>query len=219
MELNYAKFFEVSNLGFDSRYRSWDRKLFETDLTWNNITIVVRPEWDFLEKLIDLQSKLKWACGNQFLYWSHQLHTTIAFFDLSLIKASHLEQFKILISEYKDRICYEFLGCLMAPWWDWLVGVLQPSWGRKSELIEKIQITCNLQPGTKSQDPLINAIRKSFARMYLLKFQKSPPIEQIDFMKWLSEFSMWSRKPKEVLIYKTKSTLLDWAELLATIPL
>lgn len=219
MESNYQTFCEISNWIFDSKYSSWERSLFQSDVAWDNISIVIRPDWEFLSKLEWLHEEIWQKLGNQLLYRLDQLHTTIVFYEANALGDWNIDIIKQLLLKYAHVIQYDFLWFISAPGADGLVGILLPVGGWKEKLLIELSAELWVEPWTKSNNPIINKLRSVYAWMYLMKYKTAPSLKQIDYMKSLAHKSLWLRRPKQVLIYRTRSTLLNWAELLTQIEL
>jgi len=215
--LLYNQFCEYSDAVLDSHMRDDIWPLYANDWVPENITIVMRLSGDFLENLTSLMLEFEQYFPDQFVYNPEWLHTTIAFFRTPLegyTEQDFLEVVGNIIRRYKDSMIYEFLGCLTTPAAEGVVWMLMPDQGWKEKFIADMENELWIKQTQKYDDPIIITLRQKMAWMCLMKYKVNPSKEQVDYIKSLKHRSLGIRRPSEILIYKTKSSLLNNAQLL-----
>lgn len=214
--MNYTQLTKASHLLLDHQLRHNSWQIFDEDKTApENISIIARADGEFKNKLNHFLDQLHDIISDQFIYWLDQLHTTIAYFPLSKLNIPvelFVEFIKWTIRGYD--IDYGFLGFLWSPNGEGVVWILEPKDGWRHDFAQQVESRFGMKQWKKMNNNIINTLIQKYAWMYVLKYKRFPSIDQIDYIKSLSDYPLRNWKPTEVCIYKTNSPLLHWAELL-----
>ncbi len=219
--MNYQELIIHSHKLLDHQQKDNNWKIFnEEQLVPENITIVAWVNGNYKKKISLILWEFQEKFPDQYIYSINNIHSTIAYFPLLTIENYVDEFIKYLQICIKDSdILYNHLWFLSSPNAEWLVAMFEPINWWKNKLVADLETKFWCNQWKKINNHVIDILIKQYARSYIMKFKKIPSIEEIEYIKSLSNRSFGDWEPNELRIYKTNSPLLRDAKLLWTITL